>query len=60
VPAYPFVPAVFIVVMTLFLIAAIIYNPRDSLIGVALTLAGAPVFYYLTRSDDDAHEGETG
>ncbi len=48
-PGYPIVPAIFIFVMTLFLIAALIYNPLDSLIGIALTLAGAPVYYVLTR-----------
>jgi len=49
VPGYPIVPAIFIFVMTLFLLAAILYNPLDSLIGVALTLAGAPVYRILTR-----------
>ncbi len=46
-PAYPLIPAIFIVVMSLFMIAALIYNPLDSLIGVALTLAGAPVYLML-------------
>ena len=49
-PAYPLVPAIFIVVMFLFLVAALIYNPLDSLIGVALTLAGAPVYAMLARN----------
>ena len=48
-PGYPIVPAIFIFVMTLFLIAALAYNPLDSMIGVALTLAGAPVYRALTR-----------
>ncbi len=48
-PAYPLVPAIFIVVMFLFMVAALIYNPLDSLIGVALTLAGAPVYAMLAR-----------
>ena len=47
VPGYPVVPAIFIVVMTLFMIAALIYNPLDSLIGISLTLAGAPVYRIL-------------
>lgn len=29
------------------MVAAMIYNPLDSLIGVALTLAGAPVYLML-------------
>jgi len=49
-PAYPLVPAMFIGVMSLFIIAALIYNPLDSLIGVALTLAGAPVYLMLVRN----------
>jgi APA family basic amino acid/polyamine antiporter len=53
-PAYPLVPAIFIVVMTLFMIAALVYNPLDSLIGVALTLAGAPVYRMLTRGRGSA------
>ncbi len=48
-PGYPLVPAIFMVVMSLFMIAALIYNPLDSLIGVALTLAGAPVYLMLVR-----------
>ena len=49
-PGYPFIPAVFIFVMALFLVAALLYNPLDSLIGIALTLAGAPVYRVLTKS----------
>ena len=48
-PLYPLVPSIFIFVMSLFLISALIYNPFDSLIGIALTLAGAPVYRVLTR-----------
>ncbi|MCH8337065.1 MAG: hypothetical protein IIC61_14410 [Proteobacteria bacterium] len=43
-------PVVFISVMALFLIAAIVYNPIDSLIGVALTLAGVPVYRALMKN----------
>lgn len=48
-PGYPIVPAIFIFVMSLFLITALIFNPLDSVIGIALTLAGAPVYRFLTR-----------
>ncbi len=48
-PGYPVIPAIFIVVMSLFMVAALVYNPLDSLIGVALTLAGVPVYRMLTR-----------
>jgi APA family basic amino acid/polyamine antiporter len=49
-PGYPVIPAIFIFVMSLFLIAALVYNPLDSLIGIALTLAGAPVYRVLTAN----------
>lgn len=49
-PGYPLVPVVFIVVMTIFMFAALIFNPLDSLIGIALTLAGAPVYRVLAKN----------
>ena len=49
VPLYPLVPSIFIFVMALFLLSALIYNPLDSLIGIGLTLAGAPVYRILNR-----------
>jgi APA family basic amino acid/polyamine antiporter len=48
-PLYPLVPSIFIFVMSLFLVSALIYNPLDSLVGIGLTLAGAPVYRVLTR-----------
>lgn len=48
-PGYPVVPAIFIFVMSLFLFAALYYNPIDSLIGIGLTLAGAPVYRVLAN-----------
>lgn len=48
-PGYPAVPAVFIFVMSLFLVATLIYNPLDSMIGIGLTLAGAPVYRMLAQ-----------
>lgn len=48
-PLYPLVPSIFILVMLLFLGAALIFNPVDSVIGILLTLAGAPVYLALTR-----------
>ena len=49
VPGYPVLPSIFIVVMSLFLIAAFVYNPLDSMIGIVLTLAGVPVYHVLVR-----------
>jgi len=48
-PGYPLVPVIFILVMALFLVSALLFNPYDSLIGIALTAAGAPVYRVLTR-----------
>ena len=51
-PGYPVVPAIFIFVMSLFLIAALVYNPLDSLIGIGLTILGAPVYRLLQRAGE--------
>jgi basic amino acid/polyamine antiporter, APA family len=48
-PGYPLIPLVFIVVMAMFLVSAIVYQPVDTLIGVALTLTGVPVYFRLAR-----------
>lgn len=50
VPGYPVTPAIFIGVMFLFMLAALVYNPLDSMIGIGMTLAGVPVYRMLTRS----------
>ncbi len=55
-PGYPVIPAIFILVMMLFLVAALIYNPVDSLIGIVLTLAGAPVYWVLTKADREREQ----
>jgi len=55
-PGYPIVPAIFIFVMSLFMITALMYNQLDSLIGILLTLAGAPVYYLLTRKKTGGHD----
>ncbi len=46
-PGYPVVPLVFIVVMTLLMVNAAIYNPLDTFIGLALTALGLPVYYWI-------------
>jgi len=48
-PGYPVVPLVFIVVMTLLMVNAAIYNPLDTFIGLALTALGLPVYYWIAR-----------
>ena len=46
-PGYPFVPLVYIGVMALFLLSALYYRPGDTLISVALTATGVPVYRWL-------------
>jgi len=53
-PLYPLPPLVFMLVMALFLLAAIVANPLDSLVGVGLTLLGVPVYRVLARRRDGA------
>jgi len=50
-PGYPIVPLVYIVVMTLFLISAIIYRPADTFIGIAITSTGIPLFRWIGRKE---------
>jgi len=49
-PGYPLVPAVYILVLLLFLLGAVVYNPLDTLIGVAMTSTGIPVYRRMGRS----------
>jgi APA family basic amino acid/polyamine antiporter len=49
-PGYPFVPVVYILVLVLFLLSAVVYNPLDTLIGVAMTSTGIPVYWWIGRS----------
>jgi amino acid transporter len=46
-PGHPVVPAVYMLVMALLLASAIAYNPRDTLIGMAMTATGVPVYGWI-------------
>jgi len=46
-PGYPLVPAAYILVLALFLVSAIAYNPLDTLIGVAMMATGVPVYLWI-------------
>ncbi len=46
-PGYPLVPAVYILVLALLLASAIAYNPVDTLIGMAMTATGLPVYLWI-------------
>ena len=48
-PGYPLVPAVYVVVLLLFLVGAIVYNPWDTLVGMAMTATGVPMYLWTTR-----------
>jgi amino acid transporter len=48
-PGYPIVPAIFILVMTLFLASAIYYNPKDTLIGIALASTAIPAYRWVRK-----------
>lgn len=48
-PGYPWVPVVYVLVLVLFLVSAIVYNPRDTLIGIAMTLTAVPVYSGISR-----------
>jgi len=49
-PGYPVLPAVYILVISLFLVSAIFYNPLDTFIGIAMTATGIPVYLWIARS----------
>lgn len=46
-PGYPLVPAIYIVVIGLFLSSAIYFRPVDTLIGVTLTATGVPAYFWV-------------
>ncbi len=49
VPCYPVVPIIGILGGAYILLSTIIEQPKNSLIGIAITLAGLPVFYHLKK-----------
>lgn len=51
VPLYPFVPIVGILGGVYILFSTIISTPVNSFIGIAVTLVGLPVFYYLKKKN---------
>ena len=47
VPLYPFTPIVAILGGAYILISTILSSPLYSIVGIIITLAGLPIFYYL-------------
>jgi basic amino acid/polyamine antiporter, APA family len=48
-PGYPWVPSAYVLVLMLFLLSAIVYNPLDTFIGIAMTATGIPVYLAIRR-----------
>jgi amino acid transporter len=46
-PGYPLVPAVYVLVLLLFLLSAIVYNPFETLAGTVMTASGIPVYLWI-------------
>ncbi len=46
-PGYPLVPATYILVLALLLASAIVYNPLDTLLGIAMTSLGIPFYLWM-------------
>lgn len=45
-PAYPFVPALFVIASAYVVASSVAANPQNALIGSTLLIAGIPVFYF--------------
>ena len=48
-PLYPWVPLAFVIGSSLFVASVFAGQPREALAGLALTLAGLPVYWWFTR-----------
>ena len=46
---FPVMPIIYIVTISGFLISAIVFRPRETLMGVALSVTGVPAYYWLER-----------
>jgi APA family basic amino acid/polyamine antiporter len=55
---YPVVPVVFLLVSGWLLVSTMISSPTQSFTGIFLIILGLPVYYYLTRNDTKAPEGD--
>lgn len=49
VPWYPLVPAVYVIISTLFVLNSVIEKPQQSLAGIALLLSGIAFYYFFRR-----------
>lgn len=51
-PFYPYLPLVYILVISFFLVSAVIYRPLDTLIGITLTATGVPAYLWIRKGMD--------
>ena len=49
VPGYPWTPLAFVLAAAAIIVNTLVSRPRESLLGVAIVLLGAPVFYVWRR-----------
>jgi APA family basic amino acid/polyamine antiporter len=49
VPGYPYVPILFVVVATWFVVNTLVMQPADSFVGILLLLVGIPFYLYYKR-----------
>lgn len=49
VPLYPFTPVLFIAIFGWYLVNSLQHSFRDTMVGIVLTLAGLPLYFYWTR-----------
>jgi amino acid transporter len=50
-PGYPLLPAVYVLVILLFLASAVVYNVQETLVGLAMTATGVPVYAWINRKE---------
>jgi len=50
-PGYPLLPAVYVLVLLLFLVSAVVYNLQETLVGMAMTATGVPVYAWINRKE---------
>jgi len=50
-PGYPWIPWIYILVLSAFLVSALLYHPIDCLLGILLTATGIPVYLRMRRAE---------
>src|SRR5439155_10744421 len=57
---YPFVPIVFVISALGLVISTLFHSPRESMLGLALVIAGLPFYYYWSRRRESAAPTSSG